>query len=173
MSFILDLILIAIFLLCAFLGRKKGAASTLLSLVSGISALFLSLFLAGPLGAAIRENILEKTLERELSEPAAFALSLLILFVFFWVLFRILARAARLLNRIPILGTLNQTAGLILGLLQGLLLTLCLCELFRLALPALAREGGLLYGFDEGKTLLYRLLVHLNPLSLISEWLMF
>ena len=53
MSFIIDVILVAIIAVSAFLAFKKGFIGTLFSLVSTIAAIALSLMLCAPVGAYV------------------------------------------------------------------------------------------------------------------------
>ena len=61
-NLIVDLVLFCILALCAFLGYKKGALATLISLVGGIAALFVALLLASPISALLAESWVEPAL---------------------------------------------------------------------------------------------------------------
>lgn len=58
-TFLLDLVLIALIALFAFFGYRKGALATLISLVGGIAALFVSMLLSKPLAAFLSEAFVE------------------------------------------------------------------------------------------------------------------
>lgn len=63
MSFIIDVILVAIIAVSAFLAFKKGFIGTLFSLVSTIAAIALSLMLCAPVAGYINDNFVNKTVK--------------------------------------------------------------------------------------------------------------
>lgn len=229
MAIAIDLVLLIVILLFVFLGYRKGALATLISLVGGIAAVFLALLLAAPIGNALADRYVAPALKAPICEvltenvtgelspsalmsdppeeleglisaldlsaadfegvqhlpdaladaiarPAAstlcFAVSFLALFFLFSVLVRILISLAKKFNKIPVLGTANRVIGLLLGLIHGLLLAWALACGIHLLMPYLSAPGGLLFGFSEESTLLYRVLFRLNPIALISTYLL-
>ncbi|MBP3685767.1 MAG: CvpA family protein [Clostridia bacterium] len=73
-ALLVDLILLVLIGLFAFIGYKKGALATLISLVGGIAAVFLALFLAKPLAAPVSENLVYDAVKAPIEESiVAFA----------------------------------------------------------------------------------------------------
>ena len=63
-----DLIIVLLVVLSAVLGRKKGGVATVISLVGGIAALAVTLFLTPPVGAFLSENVLTPALTSPIEE---------------------------------------------------------------------------------------------------------
>lgn len=90
---------------------------------------------------------------RILAEGAAAALSPIIAFILLYVAVRLLvALVCRILSgNIPVLRTVNRTAGFVLGLVSGLLIVILLCWGFRAFAP---EAGGMLSLDTLSKTII-------------------
>ncbi|MBQ2253147.1 MAG: CvpA family protein [Clostridia bacterium] len=67
-TLLVDLILLILILLFAFIGYRKGALATLISLVGGIAAIFLALFLAKPICAPVCDHFVYDALKTPIEE---------------------------------------------------------------------------------------------------------
>lgn len=94
--------------------------------------------------------------------PILQALLFLVLFVVIRWLVNLIARATRLVNRLPLLGGVNQLLGLATGLVTGLLDVWMLC-LVIWGLAAITGGAGLLADANLSGSMVYRLFSAWNP----------
>ena len=74
-AFAFDIAVIAIFVLFAFAGMKRGFARVALGLVSTIAAFAVAILLSGPIASAIYTGAIEKPIEQQLDDTANTVLS--------------------------------------------------------------------------------------------------
>lgn len=172
---IVDLVLVAVILLCAFVGHRKGALATLISLVGGIAALVLALLLSSPVSRFVSDTFLQSALQEPIAvaDTLAYGVTFFVLLIVFLIVVRILISLAKKFNKIPLLGGANRTLGLVLGLLQGLVFAWAVAGVFHLILPYLQTLGSQAFsGFDEEATVLYRLIYRFNPITFVNARLL-
>jgi len=204
MSVLFDLLLVAVIVLFAYIGKKRGFIKSFFSFFGSIISFFLSSLLAHPVGDFLSEKMISPALQNafvnrfsdavgnstsvdfsalpeaakqvlstfgitvseaetivlEASEnmsggaasvlaqhvvpPVAnavgFALSFVLLFVVFSVAIRVLVSVLNLISKLPFLNFSNKTLGLLVGVVEGLFISILLSELLRLSEPYL--QGG-------------------------------
>lgn len=164
-AILLDLVLLAILVIAAFGGYRKGMLATLISLVGGIAVLFVSILLASPTA-----KLIEPHMQGEQASEVSYAFAFVVLFLILQVVLRILISLAKKFNKIPVLGHANRLLGLVLGLIYGIILAWAVAAAFQLALPVLpAAKGEFFHGFEKNQAFLYPLLSQINPVALLTS----
>jgi len=123
----LDVILILIMLISAFLAMLRGLTREMLSIMSWALAALAALFFY----QLYRERV------RQLIEPQILADAVLIIIVFVIVLIAVSLITVRLSNRVldSRVGAVDRTLGFIFGLVRGLILVVIAYELFAAIVP--------------------------------------
>ncbi len=117
------IVVIVIVVLMAFSGYRQGAIYMLFSLISSIIAF---------IGARVLVNYLPEDVPAFLTFPVSFIIMGMILMA--------VARALRLVDRIPLVGFVNNILGLVLGALVGFALVMIVLYLIDLlaVVPSIA-----------------------------------
>jgi hypothetical protein len=74
-----------------------------------------------------------------------------------------------LVFKLPVLKTVNKSAGAIIGILFGLFRVFVLCVVIQLVLPYIPENDLGFYSGVEEKTYIYKVVVDANPLSFIYK----
>lgn len=152
MGILIDVILIAIILLSAFLGYKKGLVKLGTKLFAGIIAIIITLIAYKPVSGLIINNtqldekienvIIEKTENvagqvgteivseqtENISTNIIYVITTLVLFVVVKILLGIVISLVDVVAKLPILKQFNETGGLVYGIVRGALIV-CICIL--------------------------------------------
>lgn len=119
MWFIIDIVALAVIALFAFWGYKKGFVGSLLGLASSVICIPLSLYLANAIGT---------------DNPLSVCFWFVALFLLFKFSFSVLGFFLKIIEKIPIIKTLNATGGAIIGFINGIVLAGFACFGFMLLL---------------------------------------
>ena len=110
------------------------------------------------------------TITDELIAPIATTtiqlITFLIVFVIFCIVVRVLMRVLKLVDRIPLIGNLNASLGLLAGGVEAILFLLLFTGLVALMIQLSANEWPLLNNQIVEKTIFFRFLYQMNPLIL-------
>lgn len=102
---------------------------------------------------------------RMITDAASFVVvllaSILVLTILMWIL--------ELVFKLPVLKTLNKSAGACAGILFGLLKVFVLCVVIQLILPYIPENEIGFYNGVEEKTYIYSIVKEVNPLSFIYK----
>ena len=152
MGIMIDIILIAIVLLSAFLGYKKGLVKLGAKLFAGIIAIIITLIAYKPVSGLIINNtpidekienvIMEKTENvagqlgaemvaeqtENISTNIVYAVTTVVLFVFIKIILGIIISLVDVVAKLPILKEFNEIGGILYGLIRGVLIV-CICVL--------------------------------------------
>jgi len=105
MSILIDVFLVALFVLPLWIGYKKGFILSVLDLVSFAVSFFAAIFLAPLLGNDLRETVIW----------------FLVIFVVVYIALIIIKNMLNLLSKLPVIRKLNGFLGLVFGAICGLL----------------------------------------------------
>ncbi len=140
---ILDLILVAIIIIFAIIGAKKGFVDTVLRLVNKIVALLIALIFAKPFASVLEStslydfasNITSKldnisialianseTLKETLTSWILIAFSFILLYLVAYIAIKILRKFADALTSLPVLKQADSLAGFALGVCESLII---------------------------------------------------
>ena len=104
------------------------------------------------------------------------SLSAFLLLIFHGLLLfacKLLSKALKLVNKLPLIGKLNEFLGGVLGVLQGVVIALAVCWV----LVAVTNDGGSLFKIITAETIEHSLILKTfatyNPLNLILSKLSF
>ena len=101
------------------------------------------------------------------------ALVFVVLFVVLLFACKLLSKALKLVNKLPLIGKLNEFLGGVLGVLQGVVIALAVCWV----LVAVTNDGGSLFKIITAETIEHSLILKTfatyNPLNLILSKLSF
>ncbi|MFI3166243.1 MAG: CvpA family protein [Bacillota bacterium] len=150
---ILDLILVAIIIIFAIIGAKKGFIDTILGFVNKIAALLIALIFAKPFASVLEStslydlasNITSKldninialisnstTLKETLNSWILIAFAFIILYIVSYLLIKILRKFADTLTSLPILKQVDSLAGFALGVCESLIVVFILLGIMSL-----------------------------------------
>lgn len=150
---ILDLILIVVIALFAFIGAKKGFIDTILRLTSKIASLLISLCFAKPFASILEKtslydfvfNITAKldninialiansdTLKATLTSWILIAFAFIILYIVCYLLMKILRKFASAITSLPVLKQMDSLAGFALGICESLVIIFILLGIMSL-----------------------------------------
>lgn len=162
---ILDLILVAIIIIFAIIGAKKGFIDTILGFVNKIAALLIALIFAKPFASVLEStslydlasNITSKldninialisnstTLKETLNSWILIAFAFIILYIVSYLLIKILRKFADTLTSLPILKQVDSLAGFALGVCESLIVLFIL-----LGIMSLFESMSIFTGFFE------------------------
>jgi uncharacterized membrane protein required for colicin V production len=183
----LDFALIALVLICAFVGWRRGLIRTVYRMVSFFLALFVAHALYSPvaefmrgtglhswlhdhisdldtlpeLPAILRPDVLEARLADHLTDLAMNALAIVAVFVLALLLLSVAGHALDIVGRLPVIRTFNQAGGLLFGLVLGA--GLAWLTLIILTLPFAAGANPTLYELMYGSYFAPRVLGEVMP----------
>lgn len=114
-----------------------------------------------------------KSLDKHIVTPIcrmlADAVSFVALLVASLVALTVLMFLLELVFKLPVLKTVNKSAGAIVGILFGLFRVFVLCVVIQLVLPYIPENNLGFYSGVEEKTYIYKVVVDTNPLSFIYK----
>jgi len=116
--YLYDLALVAIILICTLVSGKKGILDAVFKIAGWVISLILVLFLAPKVAGYIGDQVTVGGVAVPVTGPVA---SILILIGAGIVLSLIFGLIQKLVDKIPIVGTINHLLGAVLGLVLGLL----------------------------------------------------
>ncbi len=140
---ILDLILIAIILIFAFIGAKKGFLDTVLRLVNKIVALIVAVMFAKPFAVFLANTpladiaksitssldniyiaIISESLDLAtvLQSWILIAFSFILLYILTYIVIKILRKFAEAITSLPVLKQINSLAGFAFGVCESLII---------------------------------------------------
>jgi len=160
MTLFLDLVVLAVLVLGALLGWKRGFLKTAIIAASGIISLLVSLFLAKPIS-----NLLSFT---DLPEIANVVLAFIILYFVIKLLLRFTAGLlTKLLDR-PVLRKLNTVLGIILGVVLAIFRIFIFCFIANAIIEiAGALDIGFFKNIDPDDTILFNFFNNINIFNLL------
>jgi len=104
MSILLDILMVALFVLPVYIGYKKGLISSVLDLVSFFISFFVAIYLCAFLGNDLQERIIW----------------FLVIFVVVYIALIIIKRALNLISKLPVIRKLNDVFGAVFGAICGI-----------------------------------------------------
>ena len=162
MNYLLDLLVVAVLLIYTVSCAKKGFVECLFGLISTIAAFALAYMFSG--------TVLEMTdgffgLAQDIGFMAANSLSWVVIFLAVKFVIRIIKKVVTaILDKIPLVGSINHLLGLVLGVAQGLLIIwTVLAVIAFLSTSSVDMVFKVLAAMDE--TLLAKELYRNNPIA--------
>ncbi len=143
----LDILFLALIALNLISGYRQGLVRQLIGLIGFLVAIAVAVYGSSRLGGVIAgyidpahlmplqevSNLLGVNITADwVVNLAARVIAFLVLLVLARILLGLLAGTFTAINRLPVVGTVNRLAGLVLGLARGLILILLLVGLFSL-----------------------------------------
>ncbi len=118
---VLDIIIIAIFILSSVRGKSSGFASSLIRLVGIAAAIVCGVLFTKRLADALALTQLNGIVSRKMLSPLAFFIIVAIVWIIVSILCRGLREARRKKN---LLGTVDSSVGLLFGMIRGAIFVL-------------------------------------------------
>ena len=160
MGWLLDVVILAIIAVAAFLGWKKGFIKTAADSASGLISLVVAFLLCRPLSLLMEWTELPVILNIAISFVVLYFITKLVLFFS--------SEALTKLFDVPVLRTVNQGLGIALSVAISLLKVIAFCFVVNAVFDAAAFfELNIFESFDRDQTILFALFSKLDILSLL------
>ena len=168
MWFVIDLIILAIILLCTFLGYKKGLIGVVFKIISFFIAILLAFILSGPISNWIMEietkevekkdinntsqiivdyinkqttevkNAGIKSIAKQITETAIRVIVMIVIYIITKIILFFFRKLAEALSELPLIKQFNKLGGTIYGVLKGLLIVYVILATLSLLAPMIS-----------------------------------
>lgn len=137
---------------------NEGKTDTLYELV--LSVIYVQ---NGKFGSVIMDNIVNPIVLIPLK-----VLVFILLFIIIVSLLNLIAKASRIINKIPVIASLNELLGAVLSLAEALIILIVICTVIKLVISV---GGDSLVFLNEAtidKTILFKTLYYFDPLRILG-----